>query len=319
MRIVGNALSKMEEKKEVITHKTTEKDIAVYGKMDKNERAVITGAEAVVRCLIEEGVEVLFGYPGGAIMPVYDALFDYRDQLNHVLVRHEQGASHAAEGYARVKKEVGACIVTSGPGATNLVTGLADALMDSTPIVCISGQVPLKLLGSDAFQETDVVGVTAPVTKWSYQITKASEIPEVFARAFYIANTGRPGPVMIDITKNAQLETLEFYYQKAPRIRSYWPTPKPRPTHIQAAADLINKAERPYLLAGHGILIAEAQEELRQLIETADMPVACTLQGLSCLPRKHRLNMGMPGMHGNYGPNVTYQRMRCTYRHRDEV
>lgn len=265
---------------------------------------IISGAEAVVRCLIAEGVEVIFGYPGGAIMPVYDALFDYEDQIKHVLVRHEQGASHAAEGYARIKKQPGVCIATSGPGATNLVTGIADALMDSTPIVCISGQVPKQLLGSDAFQETDVIGVTLPITKWSYQITEAHQIPTVFAKAFYIANTGRPGPVMIDITKNAQFGKLEWKYQKAPRIRSYWPTPKPHPTAIQAAAQLINEAKRPYLLAGHGVLIAEAQAELKQLIETADIPTVCTLQGLSALSHEHPLHMGMPGMHGNYGANV---------------
>ncbi len=265
---------------------------------------MITGAEAIVKCLIEEGVDVIFGYPGGAIMPVYDALYDYKDQINHVLVRHEQGASHAAEGYARIKKKPGVCLVTSGPGATNLVTGLADALMDSTPIVCISGQVPESLLGTDAFQETDVVGVTMPVTKWSYQITKASEIPEVMAKAFYIANTGRPGPVMIDLTKNAQFELLDFSYQKAPKIYSYWPTPKAKQEDLEAAAKLINECERPYLLAGHGILIANAQEETKAFIEKAGIPTACTLQGLSSIPSDHPLCVGMPGMHGNYGPNL---------------
>lgn len=271
---------------------------------NKTEKRTVSGAEAVVLSLLEEGVEIIFGYPGGAIMPVYDALYDYQDELQHVLVRHEQGASHAAEGYARIKRKPGVCLVTSGPGATNLVTGLADALMDSTPIVCISGQVPKALLGTDAFQECDVVGVTMPVTKWSYQITRPEEIPEVFAKAFYIANSGRPGPVMIDITKNAQLGSLEFSYSKAPRIRSYWPWPKAKMTDIEAAAKLINESKRPYILAGHGILISGAQDELKQLIETADIPVATTLQGLSCLDTDHYLNMGMPGMHGNYGPNV---------------
>ncbi len=264
----------------------------------------ISGAEAIVRCLIEEGVDVLFGYPGGAIMPVYDALYDYQDQINHVLVRHEQGASHAAEGYARIKKKPGVCLVTSGPGATNLVTGLADALMDSTPIVCISGQVPRDLLGTDAFQETDVVGVTMPVTKWSYQITKAAEIPIVMAKAFYIANTGRPGPVMIDLTKNAQFEMLDFEYHRAPRIFSYWPTPKAKAEDIEAAAKLINEAKKPYLLCGHGVLISGAQAELTELIEKASIPTACTLQGLSAIPTDHPMCVGMPGMHGNYGPNL---------------
>ncbi len=274
------------------------------GEQASPKTETIKGAEAIVRCLVAEGVDVIFGYPGGAIMPVYDALYDYQDQIKHVLVRHEQGASHAAEGYARIKKEPGVCIVTSGPGATNLVTGLADALMDSTPIVCISGQVYSSLLGTDAFQETDVVGVTMPVTKWSYQITKPEEIPDIFAKAFYIANTGRPGPVMIDITKDAQFGELLWKYQKAPRIRSYWPTPKPKMSDIEAAAKLINEAKRPYLLAGQGILISKAQEEVTALIEKADIPTACTLQGLSVIPRHHPQCVGMPGMHGNYGPNV---------------
>lgn len=267
-------------------------------------KKTVSGAEAVVLSLIAEGVDTIFGYPGGAIMPVYDALYDYQEQLRHILVRHEQGASHAAEGYARIKKKPGVCLVTSGPGATNLVTGLADALMDSTPIVCISGQVPKALLGTDAFQETDVIGVTMPVTKWSYQITDAREIPEVFAKAFYIANTGRPGPVMIDITKNAQFGQLDFSYKKAPRIRSYWPTPKAKETDVIAAAKLINESKRPYIMAGQGVLISQCQEELKALIEKADIPTACTLQGLSALPNNHRLHVGMPGMHGNYGPNL---------------
>ena len=270
---------------------------------EQNHKKTVNGAEAVVLSLLEEGVEVIFGYPGGAIMPVYDALYDYQDRLKHVLVRHEQGATHAAEGYARIKKTAGVCLATSGPGATNLVTGLADALMDSTPMVCITGQVAKSLLGTDAFQETDVIGVTMPVTKWSYQITDAKEIPSIMAKAFYIANTGRPGPVLIDITKNAQFGEVEWSYQKSPRIFSYWPKPKAKQTAIEAAAKLINEAERPYILAGHGVLISEAQNELLELVEKADIPTACTLQGLSSLPSEHPLCIGMPGMHGHYAPN----------------
>ncbi len=273
-------------------------------KSQTTKKRIVTGAEALVMCLIEEKVEVMFGYPGGAIMPVYDALYDYQDQIKHVLVRHEQGASHAAEGYARIKHKPGVCLVTSGPGATNLVTGLADALMDSTPLVCISGQVPKSLLGTDAFQETDVVGVTMPVTKWSYQITDAKEVPEVMAKAFYIASTGRPGPVMIDFTKNAQFGELEFEYKKAPKIKTYWPKPVAKQNHLEAAAKLINECERPYILAGQGVLISGAQTELKAFIEKAGIPTACTLQGLSCLDTNHPLNVGMPGMHGNYGPNL---------------
>ncbi|MEZ4884494.1 MAG: biosynthetic-type acetolactate synthase large subunit [Chitinophagales bacterium] len=283
---------------------TASKKLAVGKEPQPKQKKIVSGAEALILCLIEEGVDVMFGYPGGAIMPVYDALYHYQEQILHVLVRHEQGASHAAEGYARIKHKPGVCLVTSGPGATNLVTGLADALMDSTPLVCISGQVSKDLLGTDAFQETDVVGVTMPVTKWSYQITKASEIPEVMAKAFYIASTGRPGPVMIDITKNAQLETLEFEYNKAPKIKTYWPKPKAKLSHLEAAAKLINECKRPYLLAGQGVLISGAQKELKTFIEKAGIPTACTLQGLSCLDTDHPLNVGMPGMHGNYGPNL---------------
>ncbi len=269
------------------------------------EVETISGAEAIVRCLIEEGVDVLFGYPGGAIMPVYDELYKYQDQLNHILVRHEQGAGHAAQGYARITRRPGVSIVTSGPGATNLVTPLGDALMDSTPIVCISGQVPAHLLGTDAFQETDVIGVTTAVTKWNYQITKASEIPEVFAKAFYIANSGRPGPVMIDITKNAQFEELEWKgYQPNPVVRSYKPKPAVKMNRIEEAAELLNSAERPFMLVGHGVLISKAQEEVMSLMEKAGIPAACTLQGLSAVPKEHPMYMGMLGMHGNYGPNL---------------
>ena len=264
----------------------------------------VTGAQAVMMSLLEEGVETIFGYPGGAIMPTYDALYDFQDKLNHVLVRHEQGAIHAAEGYARIKGKTGVCIVTSGPGATNVVTGLADAMIDSIPIVCISGQVSSPLLGSDAFQETDVIGITMPVTKWNYQITNASEIPEILAKAFYLAGTGRPGPVMIDITKDAQIASFDFSYAKCTKIRSYFPYPKVRSEDIEAAAELINNAKKPMILAGHGVLISQAQKELEQLAIKADIPVALTLMGLSAFPTNHNLYAGMVGMHGNYGPNM---------------
>jgi len=264
----------------------------------------IKGAEAVLRCLIEEGVDTIFGYPGGAIMPVYDALFDYQDKLQHILPRHEQGAVHAAEGYARVTRRTGVCMATSGPGAMNLITGLGDAMLDSTPLVCITGQVYYNLLGSDAFQETDVVNCTMPVTKWNYQITQASEIPEVFAKAFQIANSGRPGPVVIDITKNAQMEMLDFHYEARPFIRSYHPKPKVSAESLREAAALINTAERPMILAGHGIQIAHAQKVFRRFVEKAGIPLACTIHGLSSIPSDHPLHMGMLGMHGNYGPNM---------------
>lgn len=264
----------------------------------------VSGAEAVLLCLLEEGVDTIFGYPGGAIMPVYDALFYFQDRIRHVLPRHEQGAIHAAEGYARVTRKTGVCMATSGPGAMNLVTGLSDALLDSTPLVCITGQVFSHLLGSDAFQETDVINCSLAVTKWNYQITKASEIPKVFAKAFYIANSGRPGPVVIDITKNAQVEMMDFAYERMSFIRSYHPFPKPNKTALQEAADLINKAVKPFILAGHGIQIAHAQEEFRTFVEKTGIPVGCTLHGLSSLPTDHPLNMGMLGMHGHYGPNI---------------
>ncbi len=264
----------------------------------------ITGAEAVLRCLLQHGVDTVFGYPGGAIMPVYDALYHYRDRIRHVLPRHEQGAIHAAEGYARMLRKTGVCMVTSGPGATNLVTGLADALLDSLPLVCITGQVPAGLLGSDAFQETDVVNCTMPVTKWNYQITHAAEIPEVFAKAFFVANTGRPGPVVIDITKNAQLETLAFKPVAPPKIRGYHPWPIPDDATLDAAAKLIDNAERPFILAGHGIHIAGAHDLFKAFVEKTGIPFGCTLHGLSVLPSDHPLHMGMLGMHGNYGPNL---------------
>ena len=265
---------------------------------------LITGSEAVVRCLIEEGVDLVFGYPGGAIMPVYDEMYKYRDEVHHVLVRHEQGATHAAQGYARSSGKVGVCIATSGPGATNLITGIADAMIDSTPIVCITGQVPANLLGSDAFQETDVMGITIPVTKWSHQITEPWEIPEVFAKAFYIAATGRPGPVVIDITKNAQFGKLDFRYQRCEQVCSYVPRPKLDDSKLKQAADLINVANRPYVLFGQGVILSQAEEELKTFVEKTGIPAAWTIMGLSAMPTDHPLNVGMLGMHGNYGPNV---------------
>lgn len=267
----------------------------------------VTGAEAVILSLLAEGVDTVFGYPGGAIMPVYDALYHYQDKLHHYLVRHEQGATHAAQGYARVTNRPGVCIATSGPGATNLVTGIADAMIDSTPLVCIVGQVPLHLLGSDAFQETDMVGITMPITKWNYQVTEAAEIPEVIAKAFYIANSGRPGPVVIDLCKNAQIDTLEFHYEPCQKIRAYHPYPLPSAQDLDAAADLINQAQKPYVLLGHGVLISGAQAVFRQFIEKAGLPVGSTLQGLSALETDHPLHTGMLGMHGNYGPNLKTQ------------
>ena len=268
----------------------------------------ITGAEAILKCLLEEGIDTIFGYPGGAIMPVYDALYHYTNRIHHILPRHEQGAIHAAQGFARVTRKTGVCMVTSGPGATNLVTGLGDAILDSTPLVCITGQVFSKLLGSDAFQETDVVNCTMPVTKWNYQITHAAEIPAVFAKAFYIANSGRPGPVVIDITKNAQIETLEFSYKKQNFIRSYRPPIKPNGLSIKKAAELINQAQKPLILAGHGIQIAHAQSSFKTFVEKTGIPVAATIHGLSSLPSDHPLHVGMLGMHGNYGPNVNQNR-----------
>lgn len=264
----------------------------------------ITGSHAIMRSLIKEGVDIVFGYPGGAIMPTYDALYDYQDKLRHILVRHEQGAVHAAEGYAWASGKPGVCIVTSGPGATNLVTGLTDAMMDSVPIVCISGQVHVSVIGTDAFQEADVIGITAPITKWNYQITEAREIPKIIARAFHIARTGRPGPVMIDITKNAQTEKLSFSYPQTVDLKSYQPKTEPNIRQIQKAADLINSAKRPYILAGHGILISKAEEELLTLSKKADIPIALTHLGVSAVPTDYENYVGILGMHGNYGPNV---------------
>jgi acetolactate synthase-1/2/3 large subunit len=264
----------------------------------------ISGAEAVIRCLLEEGVDLVYGYPGGAIMPVYDELYKFKDQLHHVLVRHEQGATHAAQGFARATGKVGVAIATSGPGATNLVTGIADAQIDSTPMVCITGQVGKHLLGSDAFQETDIIGISTPVTKWNYQITEASEIPEIMAKAFFIAKSGRPGPVLIDITKNAQFDEIEFSYKKCTSIRSYNPKPTLNLERIKEAAELINNAKKPYIVFGQGIILGEAEEQLKALVEKSGIPAAWTILGLSALPTDHPLNVGMLGMHGNYGPNV---------------
>ncbi len=264
----------------------------------------ISGSEAIVRCLLAEGVDVLYGYPGGAIMPGYDELYKYEDKINHVLTRHEQCAAHAAQGYARISGKVGVAMATSGPGATNLVTGIADAQIDSTPIVCITGQVPSHLLGSDAFQETDIVGISTPVTKWNHQVTKASQIPEIIARAFYIAKSGRPGPVLIDITKDAQFEEFDFQYKKCTGVRSYVPVPKTDPSSISAAAALINSAKKPLIIWGQGIILSKAETELKALVEKAGIPAAWTIMGASALPTSHPLNIGMVGMHGNYAPNV---------------
>ncbi len=273
---------------------------------DMNER--ITGAEGLIKSLIAEGVDLVFGYPGGAIIPVYDKLYDYTDQLKHILVRHEQGATHAAQGYARVTGRPGVVIVTSGPAATNVITGLSDALMDSTPLVVITGQVASSFLGSDAFQETDVVGITQPITKWAVQIRRAEDIPWAVARAFYIANSGRPGPVVLDIAKDAQNGLLEWNHKKCNYIRSYIPYPKIKDEDLKAAADIINAAKRPMILSGHGVMISGAEKELAALAEKADIPVTATLLGLSTIPSAHRLYKGMLGMHGNIGPNVNTNR-----------
>ncbi|WP_115460678.1 biosynthetic-type acetolactate synthase large subunit [Winogradskyella aurantiaca] len=264
----------------------------------------ITGSEAIVRCLLEEGVKVLYGYPGGAIMPVYDELFKYQDKIHHVLTRHEQGATHAAQGYARISGEVGVAIATSGPGATNLITGIADAQIDSTPMVCITGQVPSHLLGSDAFQETDIVGISTPITKWNHQITEAAEIPEVIAKAFYIAKSGRPGPVLIDITKDAQFEEFDFKYKRCKGIRSYKPVPETDISSLEKAAELINTAKKPLVVWGQGVILGKAEEEFKAVIEKAGLPAAWTILGASAIPTSHPLNVGMVGMHGNYAPNI---------------
>ena len=264
----------------------------------------ITGSEAVIKCLLEEQVDIIYGYPGGAIMPVYDELYKYQDKIYHVLTRHEQGATHSAQGFARISGRVGVAIATSGPGATNLVTGLADAQIDSTPMVCITGQVSSHLLGSDAFQETDIIGISTPITKWNYQITKASEIPEIFAKAFYIAKSGRPGPVLIDITKDAQFEKINFSYKKIEGIRSYKAVPKINHNNIKLAAELINNAKKPLIVWGQGVILGNAEKELIKFVEKSGIPAAWTILGASAIPTSHPLNVGMLGMHGNYAPNI---------------
>ena len=264
----------------------------------------ITGSEAVIKCLLEEQVDIIYGYPGGAIMPVYDELYKYQDKIHHVLTRHEQGATHSAQGFARISGRVGVAIATSGPGATNLVTGLADAQIDSTPMVCITGQVSSHLLGSDAFQETDIIGISTPITKWNYQITKASEIPEIFAKAFYIAKSGRPGPVLIDITKDAQFEKINFSYKKIVGIRSYKAVPKINHNNIKLAAELINNAKKPLIVWGQGVILGNAEKELIKFVEKSGIPAAWTILGASAIPTSHPLNVGMLGMHGNYAPNI---------------
>ncbi len=264
----------------------------------------ITGAEAICRALLAEGVDTIFGYPGGQIMPFYDKLYDFTDSLRHILTRHEQGAVHAAQGYARASGRVGVVTVTSGPAATNVITGLGDANIDCTPIVVITGQVGVASLGTDAFQETDVIGITQPITKWAYQIRRPEEIPWAMARAFYIATTGRPGAVVLDITRDAQVGTLDWSYKKTNYIRSYNPAPELQPGEIISAAALINRSERPLILSGHGVMLSEAETDLLALAEKADIPVATTLLGLSTIPSEHPLNKGMVGMHGNIGPNI---------------
>ncbi|WP_333863997.1 biosynthetic-type acetolactate synthase large subunit [Chitinophaga sp.] len=286
-----------------------QKDVLPMKSEDSDKRTaaapeIITGAEAVIRSLIAEDVDTIFGYPGGAIMPIYDALYDFQDKVHHILVRHEQGATHAAQGYTRAGGKTGVVFATSGPGATNLVTGLADAYMDSTPMVCITGQVAAVLLGTDAFQETDVIGITTPITKWNIQVTRPEDIPGAIAKAFYVAKSGRPGPVLVDITKNAQVGKLDFQYKACDYIRSYKPVPVLDIEQVKKAAEVINSAKKPYILAGHGILISGAEKELVALSEKAQIPVASTLLGLSAMSTSHANYVGMLGMHGNYGPNI---------------
>lgn len=284
---------------------TTAKGTVAEAEQAKPATVQLSGSEAVLEAFVAEGVDTIFGYPGGAIMPIYDALYDYGDRINHILVRHEQGGIHAAQGYARTSGRVGVVFATSGPGATNLITGLADAQIDSTPIVCITGQVFAHLLGTDAFQETDVINITTPVTKWNCQVTDASEIPAALAKAFYIAKSGRPGPVLVDITKNAQIQKFDYEgYTPCDHIRSYRPQPIVRPEYIQEAADLINAAERPFILFGQGVILGNAEKEFRDMVEKTGIPAAWTLLGLGAIPTDHPLNVGMLGMHGNYGPNV---------------
>jgi acetolactate synthase-1/2/3 large subunit len=271
-----------------------------------DQKKFLTGAQAIMESLVAQGVTTIFGYPGGAIMPTYDALFDYQDRLKHILVRHEQGAGHAAQGYARMLNKAGVCMVTSGPGATNLITPIADAMLDSTPLVCLVGQVKGNLLGTDAFQECDLMGISMPVTKWNYQVMDPNEIPEIIAKAFYIAESGRPGPVLIDITRTAQSEmmTEPFKFTPCTSIISYKPRIEPKKEHLEAAAKLINGAKKPYILAGHGIIISGAEKELNDLVDKAGIPVATTLLGMSSMDADHPMFVGWPGMHGNYGANV---------------
>ena len=269
-----------------------------------NEKQMISGSEILIRSLIREGTDMIFGYPGGAIMPVYDALMNHTDSIDHVLVRHEQGATHAAQGYARASGKVGVCLVTGGPGATNTITGIADAMLDSTPVVVIAGQITTDLIGTDAFQEVDFTCVTQPISKWSYQISCPEEISRVVARAFFVAKSGRPGPVVLSVTKNAQVGMAEYIHEKVSFIRSYDDDPEIEMDAIEAAADAINHAKRPFVLAGQGIELGNAQEEFRSFVEKADLPFGCTLLGLSVLPSSHRLNKGMLGMHGNLCNNV---------------
>jgi acetolactate synthase-1/2/3 large subunit len=269
-----------------------------------SEKKTVKGSEALLMSLLNEGVDTIFGYPGGQIIPTFDALYDFQDSLKHILVRHEQGAIHAAQGYARVTGKVGVCMVTSGPGATNLLTGIADAMIDSTPVICITGQVATHLLGSDAFQETDVVGISMPVTKWNIQITRPEDVPEAVAKAFYIARSGRPGPVLIDIARNAQVGTLEYSYEKCNYIRSYIPRPEVDMGKIADAAQIINNAQKPYILVGQGVLLGEAESEFKAFVEKSGIPFAWTVLGACAAPIDHPLNMGMLGMHGHYGPNI---------------
>ena len=296
---------------EMSSQRTTFKSIIMeiareeLAKPAKTETVEVSGSVALLEALIAEQTEVIFGYPGGAIMPIYDALFDYKDKLNHILVRHEQGGIHAGQGFARTSGKVGVVFATSGPGATNLVTGLADAMIDSTPLVCITGQVFAHLLGTDAFQETDVINITTPVTKWNYQVTDATEIPEVISKAFYIARSGRPGPVLIDITKNAQIQKFDFAgYKPCNHIRSYRPKPIVRKEYVQKAADLINSAKKPFILWGQGVILGEAEKEFKAFVEKSGIPSAWTILGAGAIPTDHPQNVGMLGMHGNYGPNV---------------
>src|SRR5450755_2599409 len=271
----------------------------------KQKTRKLSGSAALLEVFLSEKVDTIFGYPGGAIMPIYDALYDYQEKLKHVLVRHEQGAIHAAQGYARVSGKTGIVFATSGPGATNLVTGLADAMIDSTPLVCITGQVYAHLLGTDAFQETDVINITTPVTKWNYQVTDATEIPSVLAKAFYLAASGRPGPVVIDITKNAQIQEFEFEeYEPCEHIRSYRPTPIVRKEFVEEAARLINEAKKPFIIFGQGVILGRAENEFKNFLEKSGIPAAWTILGMSAIPTDHPLAVGMLGMHGNYGPNV---------------